>query len=132
MLPMIAAVEVQSLTSVSWLDYARLMLVLGGILIVAYLGVRYWLPRMAGGLRALSSGPIQVLAQLPLEARKTLYVVKAGRSVMLLASSEAGVQLMTALDPVDFPEASPGARSNGANDRNFLYLLNSIKNRKSS
>jgi flagellar biogenesis protein FliO len=132
MLRTIAAAEIQSLASVSWLDYARLMLVLGGILIVAFLGVRYWLPRMAGGLRAVSSGPIQVLAQFSLEPRRTLYVVRSGRSTMLLGSSESGVQFMTALDPADFPETPPGARPNGTNERNFFYLLNSIKNRKSS
>jgi flagellar biogenesis protein FliO len=131
MLPAMAAAEMPTLTSGSWLDYVRLMLVLGGILILALLTVRYWLPRMAR-LKALSSGPIQVLAQFPLEPRKTLYVVRAGRETILLASSEAGVQFMTALDPADFLDASPGVQSNGVNDRNFLHLLKSIKNRKLS
>jgi flagellar protein FliO/FliZ len=129
----IGAAELQTLPSVNWLDYARVMLVLGGILIVGFLVVRYWLPRMTGGLTNPSGGAVQILARFPLEPRKTLYVVKAGHMIMLLASSEAGVQFMTALDPDDFSEvAVKSRRDSGVSEPRFLNLLNSINKRKSS
>lgn len=77
-------------------DYVRLVLVLSGILILAVVVIRYWIPKMAVWNRP-PGGPIEICARLPLEPRRTLYIVKAANSYMLLASSEAGVQHLSAL-----------------------------------
>jgi flagellar biogenesis protein FliO len=76
---------------ISWGDYARLMLVLCGILVLAVVAIRIWLPKISMWNKP-ASGPIRICARLPLEPRRTLYIVNAANSYMLLASSEAGVQ----------------------------------------
>jgi flagellar biogenesis protein FliO len=81
---------------ISWGEYARLMLVLCGILALAVAAIRFWLPKMSMWNKTVS-GPIEICARLPLEPRKTLYIVKAANSYMLLASSEAGVQHLASL-----------------------------------
>ncbi|MBV8072917.1 MAG: FliO/MopB family protein [Acidobacteriaceae bacterium] len=83
---------------IGWSEYARLMLVLCGILALAVVAIRFWLPRLSRWNKP-ANGPIEICARLPLEARKTLYIVKAANSYMLLASSEAGVQHLAALSP---------------------------------
>jgi len=110
-----------------WLDYAKTLLVLGAILILAFVAVRFWIPRFAG-FRALSSEHIEVFARYSLEPRKTLYVVRAGKAMILLASSEQDVQFMTALDPGDFE--SNGQAGQQMNEGNFSRLLKSFKTRK--
>ena len=82
--------------SIGWSDYARLMLVLCGILALAIVAIRFWLPKMSIWNKR-ASGPIEICARLPLEPRKTLYVIRAANAYMLLASSEAGVQHLAAL-----------------------------------
>ena len=83
--------------AVGWGEYVRLMLVLGGILALAVVAIRFWIPRMALWKRS-ASGPIEICARLSLEPRRTLYIVKAAGSYMLLATSEAGVQHLSALN----------------------------------
>lgn len=77
-------------------DYVRLMLVLCGILALAVVAIRFWFPKLLM-MKQAPTGPIEVCARMPLEPRRTLYIVKAGSSYMLLASSEAGVQHLAAL-----------------------------------
>ncbi len=79
------------------LDYIKLLAVLGGILLFAFLALRWWLPRMQGA-RAMASGPIQVAARCSLEPRRNLYIIQAGEEYVLVATSETGVHLLTALD----------------------------------
>ena len=81
---------------IAWGEYVRLMLVLCGILAFAVVAIRFWLPKMSRWNKP-ASGPIEVCARFPLEPRRTLYIVKAANSYMLLASSEAGVQHLAAL-----------------------------------
>ncbi len=81
---------------IGWGEYARLMLVLCGILALAVVAIRFWLPKLSTWNKSVS-GPIEICARLPLEPRRTLYIVKAANSYILLASSEAGVQNLAAL-----------------------------------
>lgn len=90
------------------LDFLKVMLVLGGILTVAWAGLRYMLPKVSG-MRALRTDLIEVVARQPLEARKTLYVVRAGSQHLLLASSGDAVTLLreVSIDPATAPPAAP-------------------------
>ena len=78
----------------------KVLLMLGGVLALAWAGLRFWLPRM-GGLRGMRTDLIEVVARQSIEARKTLYIVRAGSSHLLLAASEQGVHLLqeVAIDP---------------------------------
>jgi flagellar protein FliO/FliZ len=88
--------EIGSISSELY-DYFKLILVLAAILVVAAVGLRWWLPRMAG-VRSLSSGPIRIAARYPLEPRKNLYIVRAGSDYFLVGTSESGVHYLSALD----------------------------------
>lgn len=118
----------QFLSSEGWLDYLRLMLVLGGVLIVAFFSLRFWLPKLASVNRN-TSGPIQVITRFSLEPNKSLYVLAVGRSKILVASSEAGVQLIKPLTGDEFEEALNNKKE-PQNENTFERFLQSMKLRK--
>ena len=109
----------QEFTSVSTsvLDYIKLLFVLCAILILAFVTIRYVIPRWFG-INTSAAGPIQVLARFPLEPKRTLYVVKVAKDIVLVGSSESGLQFLKELDPADF-EAGDPAGSSGAGEPVF-------------
>ena len=121
--------DAQGLWSDGWIDYIKLMLVLGGILIVAFLTLRYWMPKVVSITRN-PSGPIQVLTRFSLEPNRTLYVIAVGEAKLLLASSEAGVQLIRTLAAQDL-EKGISNKAQPENDNTFGGLLRSMKQQNS-
>ena len=109
------------------LDYFKLLLVLCGILVLAYLTIRHLIPRIIG-INTSASGPIQVLARFPLEPKKTLYAVRAGADVLLIGSSESGLQLLKQLDPADFQRAVEEIDT--AKGGQFARVLDNLRGRK--
>lgn len=75
----------------------QVVLVLVGILILAYFVLRYVVPRLFG-LDNLRSGPMTVVARYSLEPRKNLYIVQIGKEYFLVGTSETNVQFLTSLD----------------------------------
>lgn len=54
-------------------------------------------------------GPVELVGQLPLDARRQIYLVKVGTQVLIVGSSEAGFTKlgeMSAEDVASMPEAS--------------------------
>jgi len=90
------AEELGSVTSQA-LDMVRVLFILCAVLLLAYVAVRHWLPRLTG-LRNLQSSPIQILARTPLEPKKNLYLLKVGSEVLLVGTSEAHLHFLKALD----------------------------------
>jgi len=88
--------ELGSVTSQA-LDIVRVLFILCAVLLLAYVAVRHWLPRLAG-LRNLQSSPIQILARTPLEPKKNLYLLKVGSEVLLVGTSEDHLHFLKALD----------------------------------
>ena len=74
------------------LELVRVLFILAAVVLLAYVAVRHWLPRVTG-LRNLEAGPIQVLARTPLEPKKTLYLLKVGSEVLLVGTSEDQLHL---------------------------------------
>jgi len=71
------------------------LLVLGLVCVAAWLVVRFgarrmWAPR--GG------GILDVIARVPLEPRRSLYVVDVGGKVLLVGTSEMGLSVLSELD----------------------------------
>lgn len=56
-------------------------------------------------------GPLELWGRLPLDARKTVYLVKVGEQVLVLGASEAGVRLLTTLAVKDLPAPDPAQRT---------------------
>jgi len=75
----------------------QVVLVLAGILILAYFVLRHAIPRFFG-LDNLRSGPMTVVARYSLEPRKNLYIVQVGKEFFLVGTSETNVQFLTSLD----------------------------------
>ncbi len=67
-------------------------------------------------------GGVAIIARVPLEPRRALYVVEAGGRRLLIGSSEGGVSLLTELaaDVSRGDEAGPGS---GERPRSFVELL---------
>jgi flagellar biogenesis protein FliO len=87
----------QTMTESPLLDFVKVMAILGGIVALAFAGLKYVLPKV-GGVRALRNDLIEVIARQPLEARKTLYVVRAGSRHLLLASSGDAVTVLSEVE----------------------------------
>lgn len=78
------------------LQYAEVLLVLTGILVLAYVTLRVGLPRMFG-MRVARGGAIQVLTRYPLEPKHTLYLIKTGSQVLLIGTSENELRYLTSI-----------------------------------
>jgi flagellar biogenesis protein FliO len=103
------------------------LLVLVGICVLALVAVKVVLPRLTGSATS-SSNHIQVFARYPLEPRKTLYLVRAGKAVVLLASSAESIHLMTTLKADDFAEVDTMAQA-GANGSAFRRIAQAFADR---
>jgi len=117
-----AADQLTSIHSQVW-QYAEVLLALGGVLVLAYVVLKVGLPRMFG-LRIASGGPIQVLARYPLEPRKTLYLVKAGTQVFLMATSENQVTYLTAIAAENAAEMVELVRKEEPRAKEFRHFFN--------
>jgi len=76
------------------IEYVQVMLVLAGVLAIAYVTLRFGLPRFFG-LRGSARGPIETVARYRLEPKKTLYLVKVGSQMFLIGTSEGQVEYLT-------------------------------------
>jgi flagellar biosynthetic protein FliO len=85
------------------------LLVLGVVCVVAWLVVRY-------GGRWLAAGQagrgVEVLARVPLEPRRSLFVIEAAGKTLLLGTSEMGLTVLAELDGAVF-RAEAGQRAKG-------------------
>jgi flagellar biogenesis protein FliO len=111
------------------IDYFKLLAILAGVLILAYLTIRYWLPSMTG-VRQLQQGPIQVVARFPLEPRKTLYIIKTGADLFLIGTSDSDMYFLTELDPASVQPAL--AELPAVPARDFSSILRGLRKRGDS
>lgn len=70
------------------------LLTLAGIAALAY-GVVY-LARRSGV--AGRSGPLELVARLPIDGRKSIYLVRIGARVLVVGAADSSVQLLSELD----------------------------------
>ncbi len=81
-------------------------LVLVAICLLAYLALRFVLPRYVKGLGATVDGQLEVVERLAIAPRRSLLVVRAGSRHLLVGSSEAGLQPLGELDGADWPSST--------------------------
>jgi flagellar biogenesis protein FliO len=79
-------------------EYIQVLLVLGGVLALAYAALKFGLPRLFE-YRAPADGPIQMVARYPLEPKKSIYLVRVGSQVFLLGTSEGQMEYLTGIEP---------------------------------
>ncbi|MDX2013801.1 MAG: flagellar biosynthetic protein FliO [Myxococcaceae bacterium] len=95
----------------------RTIVVLGIVVALAWLTLNVGLRKLMGlGPAAGRRGLVTVLERVPLDQKRSLYVIKAGDEVILLGSSELNLSFLTKLDPKvlaalepvkDAPQMSP-------------------------
>jgi flagellar biogenesis protein FliO len=72
-----------------------------------------------------ASGPIALLGQLPLDARRSVYLVGIGQKVIVVGVAEGGMVKLAELGASEVPAAA--ARSTEA--RSFSEILDSLRGR---
>jgi hypothetical protein len=103
------------------LDYFKVAGTLAVVVVIAFAGLRFWLPKLTMG--AHSRGPMHVVCRLTLEPRKMLYIVRAGSEYVLVAASDAGLQLLTSLDGEKIEAALQESAVKPASGFDFASLL---------
>lgn len=104
----------------------RLVLVLAGILILAFFVLRFAIPRFFG-VDNFRTGPITVVARYSLEPRKSLYIVQVGTEFFLVGTSETNVQFLTSLDPGKVESALAQSNLKPPEGSEFARLLKGLK-----
>lgn len=84
----------------------QLVLILGLIAALAY-GVI----RLLATHRGRPTGPLDIIARVPLEPRRTLYLLKLGKRGVLIGSSDAGLQTLADLSPEELQDVLDDAPS---------------------
>ncbi len=56
-------------------------------------------------------GPIQLVGQLPLDARRAIYLVQVGGQVLVVGASEAGITKLGEVDAKDLPAGARDMQS---------------------
>jgi flagellar biogenesis protein FliO len=74
------------------------LLVLGGVCIAAFVIVRLFGRFLATG-RVRGAHLLDVVARVPLEPRRSLYVVAVAGKTLLVGTSEMGLSVLSELDP---------------------------------
>jgi flagellar biogenesis protein FliO len=97
------------------LDLLRTLLALGLVCALVFVSLRLVARRGFGGFGlgfGAPQGPVRVLQRVPLEPRRALYLIAAGKRVLLVGSGEGGApRLIAELDPalLDADPASAAA-----------------------
>jgi flagellar biogenesis protein FliO len=86
--------------SLGW-TLVRTVLLLLAVLASIYLTLNVGLRRLMGlqGVGAGRNALVSVVERVPLDQRKTLYVLKAGDEYLLVGSGEGGLQMLSKIDP---------------------------------
>jgi flagellar biogenesis protein FliO len=111
-----------------WGDYVKTIVILMGICLLAVGALKFLGPRLRANAGSFSGG-IRVIARQALEPRKTLYVVRAGQTTMLIATSGESVHFMTLVDSTGFSEEQAGEASLPSNAPMFRKITQLMKER---
>ncbi len=100
------------------------LVVLGLVCLVAWLVVRFGVRRLWA---TPQGGVLAVVARVPLEPRRSLYVVEVGGKTLLVGTSEMGLSVLSELDG-DTIRAQVATRAAGA--RSFGDAIRAVIGRK--
>jgi flagellar biogenesis protein FliO len=97
------------------LDLLRTLLALGLVCALVFVSLRLLARRgFAGFAFGRSAGPVRVLQRVPLEPRRALYLIAAGKRVLLIGSGDGGApRLIAELDP-ELLDADPATAAAAA------------------
>ncbi|MBI5490509.1 MAG: flagellar biosynthetic protein FliO [Deltaproteobacteria bacterium] len=102
-----------------FLDLLVTLLVFLAIILAAWLAAR-WLMRRMYGPGAASGGRLRVVERVPLEPRRTLYLVEAGEKLLLIGSTDHDVRVLSEFTRDQLPAPATPER------RSFLDTLRAV------
>jgi flagellar biogenesis protein FliO len=105
------------------------LLILVGVCVVAWLVLRFGVKRLYASSGTGGNGPLRVLARLPLEPRRTVYILEAAGKHLLVGASEAGP--LTVLAELD-ERAVAAAVAAAPRQRSFLEILQAKREKRES
>lgn len=104
-----------------FLDLAVTLLAFLAVILLAWLAARWLLRRMYGP--GSGGGRVRVLERLPLEPRRSLYLIEAGEKLLLVGCTEHDIRVLGEFARDDLPAPPPVER------RTFLDALRSVRGR---
>jgi type III secretion protein R len=122
-----AATPVVETPSYGWVLF-RMVLMLGAVCILAWVSLKWGLKRWV--TPDAKAGPMQVLARLPLEPRRTINLIKVGQRVLVVGSSEHGMHALgdLSLDEVELEEVEVKSdEAEEAEPSPFKSILDQVK-----
>lgn len=125
-----AATPVVETPSYGWV-LIRMVLMLGAVCILAWVSLKWGLKRWV--TPDAKAGPMQVLARLPLEPRRTINLIKVGQRVLVVGSSEHGMHALgdLSLDEVELEEvevkSDEAEEAEEAEPSPFKSILDQVK-----
>lgn len=125
-----AATPVVETPSYGWVLF-RMVLMLGAVCILAWVSLKWGLKRWV--TPDAKAGPMQVLARLPLEPRRTINLIKVGQRVLVVGSSEHGMHALgdLSLDEVELEEvevkSEEAEEAEEAEPSPFKSILDQVK-----
>lgn len=100
-------------------------IVLGLVVALIYVSLNYGLRRLMGvrGMPSGRSSLVQVVERIPLDPKRSLFVLKAAGEYLLVGGSDTGLQLISKLDPAEVTRVMDEKRSSGSAASPFLQKL---------
>jgi flagellar protein FliO/FliZ len=102
-----------------FLDLAVTLLAFLAVILLAWLGARWLLRRLYGP--GAGGGRVRVVERVPLEPRRTLYLVEAGEKLLLVGVTEHDIRVLGEFKRDELPAPPPVER------RTFLDVLRSAR-----
>jgi len=90
--------EVSTLPTGYGVYLLQTILALGAVCLLAYVVLRFGLNRLYGGSRRGQSQLLRVVERLPLDPRRSLYLVEVAGRYVLLGTGDSGVRFLTEVD----------------------------------
>jgi flagellar biogenesis protein FliO len=117
-----AAADQLSSANSQIVQYIQVLFGLGGVLALAYVTLRFGLPRFFG-MRLPTRGPIQLVTRYPLEPKASLYLVQVGSQMFLVGTSQNQISYLTAVAPENAAEILESASKAEVPRKDFRQFL---------
>jgi flagellar protein FliO/FliZ len=103
----------------------RTLLVLGVVVGLVYVSLNYGLRKMMGlrGVGASGGGMVKVVERIPLDAKRSLFVVEAAGEYLLVGGGEEGLSLISRLNPEEVSRVLSEQKRGATSHSPFLTKL---------
>lgn len=102
----------------------QMFAVLAIVLLLAYVTLNFGLRRLVMGSAASQrNAPVRVIQRVPLDAKRTVFLLKAGSEYLVVGGGDAGLSLLCKLDPAEAERLDKQPSSSDVSKSPFLEKL---------